>query len=136
MMMRTLARRQAYAERLLTMETVAKAVSADERFRPAVPKAWPRPIVDLLHSCWAQEPEGRPSFQTLCVELDGLVEEARASLDKGTPNEVLNGLTPRGARVAASSREGGAHCTSPRAWGGIGGVSSLGLSLFLFFVRS
>ena len=29
---------------------LAKAVSADERFRPAVPKAWPRPIVDLLHS--------------------------------------------------------------------------------------
>ena len=97
MMMCILARRQAYAERLLTMETVAEAVSADQSFRPAIPKAWPRPIVDLLHSCWAQEPEGRPSFQTLCVELDGLVEEARASLAKGTPNEVLSGLAPKGS---------------------------------------
>ena len=92
-----LARRRAYAERLLTMETVAEAVSADQSFRPAIPKAWPRPIVDLLHSCWAQEPEGRPSFRALCVELDGLVEEARASLAKGTPNEVLSGLAPKGS---------------------------------------
>ena len=50
---------QAYAER------VARG------FRPEIPRHWPEPLVELITSCWAQDPHMRPNF----VAVSGVLAE-------------------------------------------------------------
>ena len=54
---------QAYAER------VAKG------FRPEIPRRWPAELVELISSCWAQDPHIRPNF----VAIVDILKEFDAS---------------------------------------------------------
>ena len=92
-----LSRRRAYAERYMSMEQVAAAVSTSGDFRPALPARWPAPIADLIRRCWAQQPADRPSFSEVRAELDQLLAAAEQASADGTPSEVLDAFTPRRA---------------------------------------
>jgi hypothetical protein len=43
--------------------------------RPKVDKAWPLGFTNLLTSCWTRDPENRPSFSMICVDLNKLIKE-------------------------------------------------------------
>ena len=94
-----LAKKSAYAERYLTSEQIAKAVHDSERVRPNVPTHWPQAVVSLLGRCWAGEPDDRPEFEEVVMELEALVEQAQ-STPPGAPNPLLDSLAPQRSKPA------------------------------------
>ena len=93
------AKKSAYAERYLTSEQIAKAVHDSERVRPNVPTHWPQAVVSLLGRCWAGEPDDRPEFEEVVMELEALVEQAQ-STPPGAPNPLLDSLAPQRSKPA------------------------------------
>lgn len=62
-----LSRQIPWAEQALPRDIYLRVVMRGER--PAIPADTPADIAQMLHGCWAQEPEERPTFQALIMEL-------------------------------------------------------------------
>jgi len=96
-----LSRTRAYAENLLTMEQVAKAVSSSG-LRPRLPKRWPAELSELLTRCWAQKDGDRPEFPDISRRLQDILAKADA-VPSGQPNEMLDALKYQGGVVGCCS---------------------------------
>lgn len=88
-----LARCRAYNDVFLTMDQVAKSVSADG-LRPKLPKRWPDPLRDLIGRCWADKPSDRPEFEQLVDELEAMLETMEGTLRPGESNTLVQVLSP------------------------------------------
>jgi len=98
-----LARRRAYADKYMTMEQVAAAVEKNPEFRPTLPKSWPKPLVELMSSCWAAVPSERPTFWEVARKLDLLVravEAAQGARPECDDEELVLGASLIGALSA------------------------------------
>ncbi|KAJ1434057.1 kinase-like domain-containing protein [Ochromonadaceae sp. CCMP2298] len=67
--------------------------------RPKLDKNWPPGFTNLLTSCWQRDPENRPSFSMLIIDLNKLVGEV---MDKGTASK-------RGRPIRGMTKSGDAH---------------------------
>eukprot|EP00595_Chromulina_sp_UTEXLB2642_P000791 CAMPEP_0196764460 /NCGR_PEP_ID=MMETSP1095-20130614/6186_1 /TAXON_ID=96789 ORGANISM="Chromulina nebulosa, Strain UTEXLB2642" /NCGR_SAMPLE_ID=MMETSP1095 /ASSEMBLY_ACC=CAM_ASM_000446 /LENGTH=558 /DNA_ID=CAMNT_0042120113 /DNA_START=537 /DNA_END=2213 /DNA_ORIENTATION=- len=74
-------------------EFMKSVVTGNER--PAIDKSWPIGFINLLNSCWHNDPLHRPSFTQINHELTRLIEDIDA---RRTGGHVF---TPRGTAVAS-----------------------------------
>lgn len=67
--------------------------------RPKLDRAWPEGFNRLLTNCWGREPEKRPSFATILVELKKLMNASSTS-GSPTPTTTARNMLIRGIGLA------------------------------------
>eukprot|EP01035_Chromulina_nebulosa_P017574 gene17574-23142_t len=76
-------------------EFMKSVVTGNER--PAIDKSWPTGFINLLNSCWHNDPLHRPSFTQINHELTRLIEDIDVRRTSG------HVFTPRGTAVASQN---------------------------------
>mmetsp|Transcript_1592 Transcript_1592/g.5120 ORF Transcript_1592/g.5120 Transcript_1592/m.5120 type:complete len:85 (+) Transcript_1592:1101-1355(+) len=51
---------------------IAKAVAGPRQLRPELPKVWPKPVVDLISECWAEDASRRPDFMAVLERIKAI----------------------------------------------------------------
>ena len=57
--------------------------------RPPLGKDWPEEFCGLLQSCWQQDTNVRPSFDTVCVKLTNMIDQGLQYKMKTTSNMIM-----------------------------------------------
>lgn len=94
-----------WAELSSPVQIVAQVAFLHRRLK--VPEWIEKPMADLLHSCWAREPEERPTFEKIVEQLAGEYPQAWSlgQVDKSADEQAANILAMMSTGKGASSTE-------------------------------
>lgn len=65
--------------------------------RPKIDKNWPAGFSNLLKICWHSDPEKRPSFSVIVLELNKLISSVEGDTGKAKRGKSIKGADPSSA---------------------------------------
>jgi hypothetical protein len=95
-----LTRSRAFAGLFLLIEEIAKRAGSNE-LRPALPDVWPDEAKSLCERAWAHDPEARPEFRDIAVELMSWRNDKESTVLKGIAKGSKRGVLERLSSVNA-----------------------------------
>lgn len=64
--------------------------------RPKLDRSWPDGFSNLLTACWARDPQKRPSFSVIVIELNTLMSGLTESTEAATGAAAIRGRIIKG----------------------------------------